>query len=81
MDQLGLAGISWDELFLIPIYFSTFLGFDKQTDVVALYTRGGHSPSCFWIGGFEVINNLDIYQSRNYLSIYLSKHFFLFFKK
>lgn len=28
-------------------------GFDKQMDVVNLYTSGGHSPACFWIGGFE----------------------------
>jgi len=28
-------------------------GFDKQMDVVNLYSNGGHSPSCFWIGGYE----------------------------
>lgn len=28
-------------------------GFDKQMEVVNLYTSGGHSPACFWIGGFE----------------------------
>eukprot|EP00090_Calanus_glacialis_P004283 TRINITY_DN13165_c0_g1_i1.p1 TRINITY_DN13165_c0_g1~~TRINITY_DN13165_c0_g1_i1.p1 ORF type:complete len:218 (-),score=42.18 TRINITY_DN13165_c0_g1_i1:197-850(-) len=28
-------------------------GFDKQMDVVNLYTSAGHSPACFWIGGFE----------------------------
>ena len=22
-------------------------------DVVSLYSNGGHSPSCFWIGGYE----------------------------
>lgn len=22
-------------------------------DVVNLYSNGGHSPSCFWIGGYE----------------------------
>ena len=29
-------------------------GFDKQTDVVNLFNDGGHSPSCFWVGGYEV---------------------------
>lgn len=28
-------------------------GFDKQTDVVGLYTSGGHSPACFWVGGYQ----------------------------
>jgi len=28
-------------------------GFDKQMDVVNLYSTGGHSPACFWIGGYE----------------------------
>lgn len=28
-------------------------GFDKQMDVVNLYTSAGHSPACFWIGGYE----------------------------
>jgi len=28
-------------------------GFDKQTDVVNLFSNGGHSPSCFWVGGYE----------------------------
>ena len=30
-----------------------FTGFDKQMDVVNLYSTGGHSPACFWIGGYE----------------------------
>ena len=30
-----------------------FLGFDKQMDVVNLYSSAGHSPACFWIGGYE----------------------------
>ena len=32
---------------------TTFSGFDKQMDVVNLYTSAGHSPACFWIGGYE----------------------------
>jgi len=28
-------------------------GFDKQMDVVNLYSSAGHSPACFWIGGYE----------------------------
>ena len=28
-------------------------GFDKQMDVVNLYSAAGHSPACFWIGGYE----------------------------
>ena len=36
---------------IILIYY---LGFDKQTDVVNLFSNGGHSPSCFWVGGYEV---------------------------
>ena len=28
-------------------------GFDKQMDVVSLFDAAGHSPACFWIGGFE----------------------------
>ena len=34
-------------------YETFFSGFDKQMDVVNLYSTGGHSPACFWIGGYE----------------------------
>merc|ERR1712038_1855807 len=34
------------------------VGCKPQPDVVQLYTAGGHSPACFWIGGFE-FNNED----------------------
>lgn len=35
-------------------------GFDKQMDVVNLYDLAGHSPACFWIGGYESdpVNNM-----------------------
>ena len=32
---------------------SHYAGFDKQMDVVSLFDAAGHSPACFWIGGFE----------------------------
>ena len=40
-------------------------GFDKQMDVVNLYDLAGHSPACFWIGGYESdpVNNVNSYQS------------------
>lgn len=34
-------------------HLAELTGFDKQTDVVSLYSDGGHSPACFWIGGSE----------------------------
>ena len=39
-------------------------GFDKQMDVVNLYDLAGHSPACFWIGGYESdpLNNVSSYQ-------------------
>ena len=49
---------------LRKIYFANS-GFDKQMDVVNLYDLAGHSPACFWIGGYESdpVNNVNSYQS------------------
>ena len=43
-----------------------YSGFDKQMDVVNLYELAGHSPACFWIGGYESnpISNVNIYKKK-----------------
>ena len=49
---------------LSKIHFA-ISGFDKQMDVVNLYDLAGHSPACFWIGGYESdsVNNVNSYLS------------------
>ena len=44
-----------------------YSGFDKQMDVVNLYELAGHSPACFWIGGYESnpISNVNIYKKND----------------
>ena len=56
---------------LSKIHFA-ISGFDKQMDVVNLYDLAGHSPACFWIGGYESdpVNNVNSYQSLAILSFY-----------
>ena len=43
--NLAFASKYWQEI--------EYSGFDKQQDVVNLFSLGGHSPACFWIGGYE----------------------------
>jgi len=50
-------------------------GFDKQTDVVKLFGLGGHSPSCFWIGGFE--SNSDLLQFTWNVSAVVMNHYYI----
>jgi len=49
-------------------------GFDKQTDVVSLFSFGGHSPACFWVGGFES-NSATMMYTWNVSAAVMSQYF------